>query len=133
MVTQFPHDIESQPSVNYLYDPVGNMVRDVSRNLTIRYNYSNRPRLLTLGNETIRMLYNPAGYRFFKGTADKGDIFIYNTQGQLMAKYSVEGDTLRLDFLPIYGGTRRLGIYEPEGVEWFAGRVATGRIPLCQC
>ena len=125
--TQFPYDLESQPSVNYLYDPVGNMVRDVSRNLTIRYNYANRPRLLTLGNETIRMLYNPAGYRFFKGTADKGDIFIYNMQGQLMAKYSVEGDTLRLDFLPIYEGSRRLGIYEPEGVKWVAG---SGRLSL---
>ena len=127
VVTQFPHDLESQPSVNYLYDPVGNMVRDVSRNLSVIYNYANRPKLLTLGNETIRMFYNPAGYRFFKGTADKGDIFIYNTQGQLMAKYSVEGDTLRLDFLPIYEGTRRLGIYEPEGVEWVAG---SGRLSL---
>ena len=127
MSTQFPHDIEAQPSVNYLYDPVGNMIRDISRNLSVRYNYANRPRLLTLGNETIRMLYNPAGYRFFKGTADKGDIFIYNMQGQLMAKYSVEGDTLRLDFLPIYEGTRRLGIYEPEGVEWVGG---SGKLSL---
>ena len=125
--TQFPHDLESQPSVNYLYDPVGNMVRDVSRNLSVKYNYSNRPRLLTLGNSTLRMLYNPAGYRFFKGTDDKGDIFIYNTQGQLMAKYRIVGDTLRLDFLPIYEGTRRLGIYEPEGVEWVAG---SGKLSL---
>ena len=119
--TQFPHDLESQPSVNYLYDPVGNMVRDMSRNLSVRYNYSNRPKLLTLGNNTIRMLYNPAGYRFFKGTDERGEVFIYNTQGQLMAKYRIVGDTLRLDFLPIYEGTRRLGIYEPEGVEWVAG------------
>ena len=119
--TQFPYDLESQPSVNYFYDPVGNMVRDVSSNLSVRYNYSNRPKLLILGNNTIRMLYNPAGYRFFKGTDDKGDIFIYNTQGQLIAKYSLKGDTLKLDFLPIYEGTRRLGIYEPEGVEWVAG------------
>ena len=125
--TQFPHDLESQPSVNYLYDPVGNMVRDVSRNLSVRYNYSNRPKLLTLGNNTIRMLYNPAGYRFFKGTDERGEVFIYNTQGQLMAKYSLIGDTLKLEFLPIYEGTRRLGIYEPEGVEWVVG---SGKLSL---
>ena len=64
---------------------------------------------------------------FFKGTVNKGDIFIYNAQGQLMAKYTVLGDTLRLDFLPIYEGTRRLGIYEPEGVEWVVG---SGKLSL---
>jgi len=72
-----------------------------------------------LGGQTIRMLYNPSGYRFFKGKgANKGQIFVYNSQGQLMAKYTINGRKLKLDFMPIYEGTRRLGILEPSGVLW---------------
>ncbi len=65
------------------------------------------------------MRYNPFGYRFFSGTSNyDGDVFIYSSQGQLVAKYRIAGNTLKLDFLPIYEGSKRIGIVEPEGIEW---------------
>ena len=65
------------------------------------------------------MHYNPFGYRFFRGRPNGDrDVFIYSSQGQLVAKYRIAGNTLKLDFLPIYEGSRRIGIVEPEGVEW---------------
>jgi len=116
-------DLETQPIDNYGYDPVGNMVRDSSRNMRVFYTYSNKPKRIKIGNRTIKMYYNPSGYRFFKGKGpNRGQIFVYNSQGQLMAKYTINGRKLKLDFVPIYEGTKRLGILEPEGVEWYAKR-----------
>ncbi|NPA34380.1 MAG: hypothetical protein GXO48_05565, partial [Chlorobi bacterium] len=112
-------DLDNQSPENYRYDPVGNMIFDKSRSLKVSYTYSNKPKRIKLGGQTIRMLYNPSGYRFFKGSgSNKGDVFIYNSQGQLLAKYSIEGNRLKLDFMPIYEGTKRLGLHEPEGVKW---------------
>ncbi|NPA34381.1 MAG: hypothetical protein GXO48_05570, partial [Chlorobi bacterium] len=112
-------DLETQPLNNYRYDPVGNMIEDKSRNMQVFYTYSNKPKQIQIGSNTIKMLYNPSGYRFFKGSGtNKGDVFIYNSQGQLLAKYTINGNKLKLDFMPIYEGTKRLGLHEPEGVRW---------------
>jgi len=117
--TPIPIDLETQPANNYSYDPVGNMIFDKSRSLRVSYTYSNKPKQIRIGNRAIRMKYNTSGYRFFKGNgANKGDIFVYNSQGQLLAKYKVEGNVLRLNFIPIYEGTKRLGIWETGGIKW---------------
>jgi len=57
-------------------------------------------------------------YRFYSDYANKGDVFLYSSQGQLVAKYKVFGNTLKLNYLPIYEGSKRIGIVEPESVEW---------------
>jgi len=111
-------DLDDQDLGNYGYDAVGNMIYDESRRMQVFYTYSNKPRRIKLGNRTIKMKYNPSGYRFFKGSGNNGDIFVYNSQGQLMAKYSINGNILKLDFLPIYEGTERLGMLEVSNIEW---------------
>ncbi len=69
-------------------------------------------------------------YRFYKGSGVSGDIFIYNTQGQLMAKYRISGRKLKLNYVPIYEGTRRLGILEPDSVQWIAKRKCYVKNPI---
>jgi len=64
------------------------------------------------------MKYNTLGHRFCSGEANDWNVFIYNSQGQLLAKYSINGNKMKLDFMPIYEGTKRLGLHEPEGVKW---------------
>ena len=117
--TTFSHDLETQPIGNYQYDPVGNLISDASRNLTVQYTYSNRPKFINFANRILKMRYNPFGYRFFSGQSNRnGDLFIYSSQGQLVAKYSIRGNELKLDYMPIYEGSKRIGVMEPEDVVW---------------
>jgi len=118
-VSSFTYDLGTQSPGNYQYDSVGNMISDASRVLAVEYNYSNKPRKLIVDNKAIKFLYNPFGDRFFNGALNQdGDVFLYNSQGQLVAKYRVSGDVLKLNYLPIYEGTKRIGIVESEGVSW---------------
>ena len=101
------------------YNLVSNMIEDKSRGMNVYYTYSNKPKRIKIGNRTIKMRYNTSGYRFFKGEgANKGQVFVYNSQGQLLAKYSIGGNTLKLEFMPIYEGTKRLGMLEVSNIEW---------------
>jgi len=119
-VPSFTYDLGTQNPGNYSYDSVGNMISDASRTLTVQYTYSNRPKFINFANgRTLKMRYNPFGYRFFSGSSNQdGDVFLYSSQGQLVAKYSISGNTLKLNYLPIYEGSRRIGIVEPSGVSW---------------
>jgi len=121
ITSNFLHDLETQSPGNYRYDSVGNMISDASRTLTVQYTYSNRPKFINFANgRTLKMKYNPFGYRFFSGSSNQdGDVFLYSSQGQLVAKYKISGNTLKLDYLPIYEGSKRIGIVERENVTWF--------------
>jgi len=118
-VSSFTYDLGTQNPGNYSYDSVGNMISDASRTLTVQYTYSNRPKFINFASgRSLRMKYNPFGYRFYSGNANEGNVFLYSSQGQLVAKYKVSGNTLKLNYLPIYEGSKRIGIVEPEDVSW---------------
>ena len=122
--TSFPHDLENQSPGNYQYDAVGNMTSDASRNLSIVYNYSNRPKLLNFASSgmQVRMNYNPSGYRFkqlfARGGDTSGSYYIYSFNGQLVSVYERKNDTLRLAYQPIYEGTKRIGIVDGYRPWW---------------
>ena len=73
---------------------------------------------------------NLLGNGYFGHSVSLVGTFICNGQWLLEGRGMVIRATLKLDFLPIYGGSWRLGVYESEGLEWFAGGVATISIPM---
>jgi RHS repeat-associated protein len=63
------------PTVEYTYDPDGNMTTDPYKGMTVTYNHQNLPTLFAFpGNKTVAILYNGAGQKLRKTVTDNGTL-----------------------------------------------------------
>ena len=121
---KFSIDIDSQPTDNYSYDAIGNLIRDSAENIkSITWNvYGKIQQVLKRDNSTITYYYDASGNRLGKVVAGaasgNGETwYVHDASGNTMAVYTVNDNTvnsgaLTLSEQSIYGSSR-LGIYKP--------------------
>lgn len=117
-------DVDDQDSLNYEYDLTGNLVKDSIEGISLitwnlmgkvdsiaRYSASSRPEL--------KFLYDAMGNRVGKVVYDGADVtktwYIRDAQGNIMATYEEENDTLTWTEQHIYGSSR-LGYWQPDSM-----------------
>lgn len=120
-VTTDINDIENQAPGNYVYDPVGQLIQNVSENL---YYFYNTQGLVTevkkASNTIVKFFYNERGQRIKKESYNTNSpynlqtttFYQLNLSGNTIAIYSLpNGGSIAQVELPIYG-LDRLGIYK---------------------
>ncbi len=117
-------DVDDQDNNNYDYDLTGNLVKDSIEGISLitwnlmgkvdsiaRYGSSSRPEL--------KFLYDAMGNRVGKVVYDGSDVsktwYIRDAQGNIMATYEEENDTLTWAEQHIYGSSR-LGYWQPDSM-----------------
>ncbi len=116
----YPDDIDDQSQGNYRYDAIGNLVRDISENLTIDWNVAGKVRAIQkpASAELIQFHYDPTGKRVIKrrtNTSTQSTEYTYyvlNATGNVMATYTdtetppLKNKDVRLQAFYLYGSSR---------------------------
>lgn len=114
--TLYDVDLDTQSPGNYLYDAIGNLVKDVTNGMTnVEWNVNGKiSRIIKNDGTDIRYTYDVAGNRISKLIGDIETRYIRDASGNMMGLY-VEGDNthnggkLTLIETALFG-SRRIGI-----------------------
>ena len=116
-------DVDDQDNDNYEYDLTGNLVKDSIEGISlITWNLMGKvdsiARYDTIRPE-LKFLYDAMGNRVGKVVYDGADVtktwYIRDAQGNIMATYEEENDTLTWTEQHIYGSSR-LGYWQPDSM-----------------
>jgi len=120
-------DIDDQGigTKNYEYDSLGNLVKDVAEEIdTILWTLTGKvdsiSRTAISTKDELKFYYDPMGNRVGKIVyQDDGDIiktwYIRDAQGNIMATYTEQDDSIRWTEQDIYGSSR-LGVIYPDSL-----------------
>ena len=129
----YPDDIDGQNVLNYSYDNIGNLTKDVKEGiLSIDWNLQNKIKEIKKPNTTIGYFYDAMGNRILKGVQNNADpqmtkieVYVRDAQGNPLATYRKVSDTIFVKEQNIYGSSR-LGVKMKEVI------VAANYFPINQ-
>ncbi|SHM74498.1 RHS repeat-associated core domain-containing protein [Flavobacterium xanthum] len=118
-------DIESQPSNNYLYDSIGQLIKNTQEDLTYVYNTQGLVIQVNKGtNPVIKMYYNERGQRIKKesfatgtSTLSSTDFYALDLSGNVMGVYNKLGNNSIVQTENPIFGLSRVGVYYRGGVK----------------
>ena len=111
-------DLDDQDVGNYIYDQIGNLIKDDSENMSIKWNVSGKVKEMNKSNDTIlTMSYGPLGNRVMKrlddNLANKTDytFYILDATGNVMSTYITDKNPsltsdIKLQSAYVYGSSR---------------------------
>ena len=117
-------DVDDQDNDNYEYDLTGNLVKDSIEGISlITWNLMGKvdsiARYVSSSRPELKFLYDAMGNRVGKIVYDGSDVsktwYIRDAQGNIMATYEEENDTLTWAEQHIYGSSR-LGYWQPDSM-----------------
>jgi RHS repeat-associated protein len=119
-------DIDGQPDSNYVYDAIGNLIKDKTENITgIKWNVYGKIQEITKNVSgaitTIKYTYDASGNRISQTVISPSDDPMYtwyvrDAQGNIMSTYKAKGDASDLEDLTLMQsekflyGSSRLGL-----------------------
>ena len=119
----YPQDIDSQDSLNYTYDAIGNLTSDIKDSITnIDWTVYGKINSITKSNGTnINYAYDAAGNRISKQVSKSGKTkntcYVRDATGNIMSVYttsdSVNSGHLTQSEIDLYGSSL-LGIFKPN-------------------
>ncbi|MFA4924779.1 MAG: RHS repeat-associated core domain-containing protein, partial [Ignavibacteriaceae bacterium] len=111
-------DIDNQGTGNYMYDEIGNLIKDNSENIdSIKWNLQNKIASIkkTDGTE-IDFAYDALGNRVYKknssGSSAKETYYVHDAQGNILSTYELKNDSLHWQEQNLYGSSR-IGVWHP--------------------
>jgi RHS repeat-associated protein len=119
----FDNDIDDQAAGNYVYDAIGNLIKDVAEEIdVIEWTLSGKIKAVIRTpistKPDLQFEYDPMGNRVLKRVISKGPgatvkelLYIRDASGNEMATYSMSGDSLTWKSSSIYGSSR-VGVYD---------------------
>jgi RHS repeat-associated protein len=122
----YQDDLDSQPAGNYRYDPVGNLIEDVSEGVRIRWtHYGKISRIDSADTVKLRFQYDALGNRVVKEyvPARRREVYVRDVQGTVLSSNEVRGESLFTKVFYMYGH-QRLGYLVDER---YLGRFCSGR------
>lgn len=117
-------DIDDEDTLNYRYDAIGNLTKDVSEGIdTILWNVYGKIQEIDKANgDTLHFAYDATGNRIMKEYWNDSlqkrthTFYVRDATGNIMATYLWENmDTFKLDELVMYGSSR-LGVIHPDRI-----------------
>ncbi len=123
----FPDDLDNQSMDNYEYDGAGNLTDDAQAGAAISWTPYGKVKEVQRSseNQTVQYGYDAQQNRVLKkiiDTSTDGEIwtcYIRDAQGNVLAVYKKEADTIAWAEQHLYGSSR-IGTLEP-GVKWYTG------------
>ena len=114
-------DLKTQPDNNYIYDGIGNLVKDVQEGITnIEWTvYGKISRIDKADGSSLIYKYDPSGNRIFKqyskDNVDNKTWYVRDAQGNTLAIYSNKDGDQQLYWKEqqLYGSSR-LGLWKPD-------------------
>ncbi|WP_152267311.1 RHS repeat domain-containing protein [Agriterribacter humi] len=107
-------DIDSQADDNYTYDKIGNLIGDVSENIThINWTVYGKIASITKSGNPMQYGYDATGNRITKTlSATKEGYYVRDAQGNVLALYAYDNSSFTWAEQHLYGSSR-LGIVTP--------------------
>lgn len=119
----FAGDIDDQAANNYLYDNIGNLIKDVKEKIdTIQWNVYGKITQIKIKDTTINYTYDASGNRISKAVVKPSNTittwYIRDASGNVMSVYlkgdnALNGGALTQSEVHVYGSSR-VGIYKPN-------------------
>ncbi|NSL88113.1 hypothetical protein ECE50_014795 [Chitinophaga sp. Mgbs1] len=120
----YKNDIDGMEADNYIYDEIGNLIKDKSAKITVNWNvYGKIQSILFDGGSSLVYKYDPSGNRVYKEYKNKGVTttiitktwYIRDPQGNPLAVYSDNGSgsTVYWKEQHLYGSSR-VGMWSPN-------------------
>jgi RHS repeat-associated protein len=110
-------DLKAQPTDNYIYNNIGQLIANTSENIAYVYNTSGLVTEVHKDSQPrVKFFYNDKGFRVRKeaysttGVLDKTEYYVRDASGNTLAIYKGNAQTE----LPIYGAGNRLGVHYKE-------------------
>ncbi len=121
------NDLDDQNAGNYVYDNIGRLVTDVSENISMNWNVSNKVRSITrpagIDAADLEFRYGPMGNRIYKTVVEKDALgnpqppkstwYVLDASGNPIAFYELENGVLTLKDFVLYGN-KRLGTFTQD-------------------
>ncbi|GEP94445.1 hypothetical protein CCY01nite_07050 [Chitinophaga cymbidii] len=113
-------DIETQVDDNYLYDNIGNLIRDSKESITkIEWTVYGKIRKITKTGSSLEYAYDPAGNRVYKqetvGSTVNKTWYVRDAQGNVLGVYgNKNGDAVTYWKEQHLYGSSRLGMWMPD-------------------
>jgi RHS repeat-associated protein len=108
-VNGYTEDIKNQDTLNYNYDAIGNLTKDIKGGVdVINWNVYGKINSITKGSNTISYQYDAAGNRISKTANGTTTWYVRDAQGNVLSVYS-GSSTMQVQEQDIYGSSR-LGI-----------------------
>ena len=119
--TEYSEDLRTQGENNYLYDSIGNLVKDVQGGITnIQWTVYGKIKSITKSDgSSLEYRYDPSGNRVYKGYTHGGITdktwYVRDAQGNALSVYGNKngGSQLYWKEQSLYGSSR-LGVWEPD-------------------
>ncbi len=115
-------DIDSQGTNNYVYNAIGQLIRNNAEDVDYSYNTTGLVTEVKKGGlTTVKFYYNDRNHRIRKETFDGEGFSFYNTYyvrdvaGQVMAIYNDFSGSIDLAEQPVYGNSRVAVAYNSTG------------------
>ncbi|WP_175288732.1 leucine-rich repeat domain-containing protein [Flagellimonas eckloniae] len=105
-------DIDDQDGDNYVYNAIGQLVRNNTEDIDYLYNASGLVTEVQQGGQpAVKFFYNDRNHRIKKETYTNGALqystyYVRDVAGQVLAIYNNTGGSMALAEQPIYGGGR---------------------------
>jgi RHS repeat-associated protein len=116
-VANYDNDLDDQLPANYVYDSIGNLVKDVAGGIdNINWTLYGKISDIVKANNggVIRYTYDAGGNRISKNVHDTVTWYVRDATGNVMSVYTLAGDdNIRLSESHLYGSSR-LGVMKPE-------------------
>ncbi len=107
-------DLKSQPTDNYQYDALGNLIKDTQAGIdTINWTVYGKIKSIVKGSSTISYNYNPSGQRISKTANGLTTYYVRDAQGNTLALYDNANNAVNWREQHLYG-SNRLGIWTPN-------------------
>lgn len=113
-------DIETQADDNYLYDNIGNLIRDAKENITkIEWTVYGKIRKITKTGSSLEYAYDPSGNRVYKqetvGSTVNKTWYVRDAQGNVLGVYGNKSGDAQVYWKEqhLYGSSR-LGMWLPD-------------------
>jgi RHS repeat-associated protein len=118
VVTQnYVEDIDDQTDDNYSYDRIGNLIKDKASNIdSIKWTVYGKIRQVVGDTLNVRYHYDALGNRILKDVNGRKKFYFRDANGDILATYTLSGNTLNWDEQGLYSSTR-LGIWKPNVTE----------------
>ncbi|MFD2920700.1 RHS repeat domain-containing protein [Terrimonas rubra] len=114
-VTNYTEDIDGQSADNYEYDESGNLIKDVSENISsINWTVYGKIADITKSGNTTSYIYDAAGNRIAKTVSGKTTLYVRDGSGNVMSIYEIPSvNTVTQKEIHLYGANR-FGMALPE-------------------